>query len=172
MPNGGTDCCALCSWNRATHQLSWRSSEHRQRFFELSHCLLRDANITSPFWTYCRNYRPLSRGVPREVDFLTQRPTGPIMGSGRWEDGYTRIPWNGKNEPRKDLVVDCDICGRRVLQGLKVDHEGSRLGFCSNRHYVEWWVGVHGPDPRLRPESVMPPEELFGEQKGDEEEEG
>lgn len=132
MPNGGSDCCANCSHNRALQEMAHPDSEN-------SHCTLRDVKITDPFWTYCDNFDryPEKRNVV---------PVGWIYASGLYDKGHVRIPWNDRNEPRLEVLVRCVICGQKTNKGIEVDHDGHSLGFCTNRHYVRWWKKLHQDD--------------------------
>ena len=139
MANGGSDCCGKCLFNRAVRARSaeWRFDAPRERVENF--CLLRNVPIRSPAWTYCRNFTYGSRKTPaiEEVEVI-----GPILASGLYE-GYTRIPWNGANEPRIYMPCVCAICGRENERGVEIDDDGTTLGFCSNDHYVQWWYARH-----------------------------
>ena len=142
MPNGGMDCCGNCSHNRAVQEMVHPHPDRHERFWELSHCVLRDANITHPFWTYCRNFRHTQQ--PEEWT-CSEAPSGWIYASGLFE-GYVRIPWDGNNEPYAPVPVECSVCGRHTQEGIMVEHESMEIGFCSNYHYVQWWKTIHEDD--------------------------
>ena len=118
MPNGGPDCCGNCSHNRAVQEMAHPHPEQRERFWQLSCCTLRDVKITNPFWTYCRNF---VYGKHPETRNRGDMPTGWIYASGLYE-GYVRIPWDNKNEPRVSVPATCTICGRKTQEGIEVDH--------------------------------------------------
>ncbi|SRR2546425_534795 len=158
MPNGGPDCCGNCSHNKAVQEMAHPHPEHRERFWELSHCTLRNVKITNPFWTYCRNF---TYGKHPESRNKAEEPTGWITASGLYE-GYVRIPWDGTTEPRVSVPATCSICGRKTDGGIEIDQNGKVLGFCTNRHYVEWWVSVH-PDTSFRSDDFESPEERYKE---------
>jgi hypothetical protein len=93
--------------------------------------------ITVPFWTYCANYEHDPSKIPGAA------PIGWIFASGLWE-GYVRIPWHGDAEPIVRVATTCFVCGRQTESGIEVKaSEASLLGFCSNRHYVQWWKTQH-----------------------------
>ena len=75
-------------------------------------------------------------------------------------EGYVRIPWNGKNEPLVSVPAKCSVCSRETKDGIAVKHEDAMLGFCTNRHYVQWWKTIH-EDKYLRAENYQSPEERF-----------
>lgn len=139
MPNGGPDCCGNCSHNRAVQEMAHPHPEQRDRFGELSRCTLRDVKITNPFWTYCNNF---GYGKHPESRDKNEKPKGWITGSGLYE-GYVRIPWDDNVAPRVSVPATCSKCGRQTTEGIDIDHKGRILGFCTNRHYVEWWMSIH-----------------------------
>ena len=59
MPNGGSDCCGTCRFNRA--------NAGRRDFIRLpdeniaDYCEIRELKIEVPFWTYCANHTDLSK---------------------------------------------------------------------------------------------------------------
>lgn len=67
MPNGGSDCCGTCRFNRANAGLGDHGPLYREdmeRVHEASHCEIRGLDIENPFWTYCANHTSrLKRGV-------------------------------------------------------------------------------------------------------------
>jgi hypothetical protein len=156
MPNGGPDCCGNCAHNRAVQEMAHPHPEHPDRFRQLSHCTLRGVMVPNPFWTYCRNF---VYGKHPEARNRSEVPVGWMSASGLYE-GYVRIPWHGTNEPRVAVPATCAICGRQTERGIEVDHDGQRIGFCTNRHYVQWWNTLH-PDDELDPERFESPEDRF-----------
>ncbi|MEQ9455607.1 MAG: hypothetical protein RLN76_13575 [Phycisphaeraceae bacterium] len=156
MPNGGPDCCGNCSHNRAVQVMAHPHPEDPRKFWKLSHCTLRDVNINNPFWTYCNNF---TYGKRPETRLHDESPKGWIFASGLFE-GYVRIPWNGQHEPDVATSATCLICGRKTPQGIVVKHEDDFLGFCSNRHYIEWWKTIHH-DSSINPEDYQTPEDRY-----------
>ncbi|MCY3713681.1 MAG: hypothetical protein OXH02_10355 [Gemmatimonadetes bacterium] len=98
MPNGGSDCCGTCRFNRANaglENLSPLLREDMERVHEASHCEIRGLDIQNPFWTYCANHTSrMKRGY--------SVPLGPVY-VHEWNhvvnsDGVrvpvsNRIPW-------------------------------------------------------------------------------
>jgi len=156
MPNGGPDCCGNCSHNRAVQEMAHPHPEQREKFWQLSYCTLRDVKITEPFWTYCHNFDYGKKPAARNKE---ASPLGWISASGLYE-GYKRIPWDDKNEPHLPAPATCIICNRKTDEGIEIVHEGATLGFCTNRHYVEWWKTLH-QDDSLRAEDFESPEERY-----------
>jgi hypothetical protein len=156
MPNGGPDCCGNCSHNRAVQEMAHPHPEQRERFWELSFCTLREVAIPNPFWTYCSNF---CYGKHPENRNRAEAPAGWISASGLYE-GYVRIPWDGRNEPRVAVPATCAVCGRKTDEGIELDRDGQVLGFCTNRHYVQWWKTVR-QDDRLVPEDFESPEDRY-----------
>jgi len=130
--------------------------EKRKRFWELSHCTLRDVNISNPFWTYCHNFTYGKRSEERN---LKDEPAGWIYSSGLYE-GYVRIPWDDTIEPQVSVPAKCVICKRETKEGIVVEHAGTKLGFCTNRHYVQWWKTIH-EDASIETEHYESPEERY-----------
>lgn len=156
MPNGGPDCCGNCSHNRAVQEMAHPHPEQFDRFRELSYCTLRDVKITNAFWTYCKNFE---YGKHPENRNKVEQPKGWITASGLYE-GYVRIPWDGKIEPRVSVPATCMVCSRKTDNGIEIDHDGETLGFCTNRHYVKWWCSVHN-DISFQPNDYQSPEERY-----------
>jgi len=153
MPNGGPDCCGNCSYNKAVQEMG---HPHPGPRLPPSHCTLRDVKITKPFWTYCGNF---SYGENPETRNREETPRGWITASGLYE-GYVRIPWDDKSEPHVSVPTSCLICGRKSAAGIEIDHNDTTFGFCTNRHYVEWWVSVHH-DKSFLPEDFELPEQIY-----------
>ena len=152
MANGGPDNCSNCTHNRAVHEVEAGDLAGLEEFMRRSWCSLRDVNIDRPHWTYCAN---AASHPPAEAC----EPKGWIKSSGLYE-GYVRIPWHGWVEPLIEVPASCHVCQRETEQGITIDDEGQTLGFCTNRHYVEWWKTRHD-DPDLDPEAFETPEERF-----------
>lgn len=156
MPNGGIDNCASCFFNKAKEigdRLIDQPEERNKLFKELCFCLIRAVKINDPYWTYCDNYFYFRDPNPPAED---TRPKGFIYMVGRPVEGYLRIPWDDDNEPRIHQPVRCHICGREEGEGLAIQHGGEDLGFCCNRHYVQWWLTLH-EDNRTRVEGFEEP---------------
>jgi|TARA_B100001971_G_C18139588_1_gene509624 hypothetical protein len=156
MPNGGPDCCGNCSYNKAVQKMAHPQPEKTEEFWKISYCTLRDINITNPFWTYCSNF---IYGKKPEERNKSENPIGWITASGLYE-GYVRIPWNGKIEPKVSVPVTCSVCQRIVDDGIKIEHNADILGFCTNRHYLEWWASIH-KSKEYNPEDYISPEEKY-----------
>ena len=139
MPNGGPDCCGNCSHNRAVQEMAHPHPHQPEKFWDISYCSLRNLSVPNPFWTYCHNFVYGKRPEQRDLDDTIK---GYVTASGLYE-GYVRIPWDGNNEPTVSVPSDCLICKRETNQGIVVTHQGKTLGFCTNRHYVEWWKTIH-----------------------------
>lgn len=73
MPNGGSDCCGTCWFNRRNEGVRGYP-DHRDDLAP-PHCEIRDEPIESPFWTYCANH-------PHRRSERDPIPIGPILGPG------------------------------------------------------------------------------------------
>lgn len=68
MPNGGSDCCGTCWFNRAN---GGRMGSSRHDDSTPSHCEIRDLAIDDPFYTYCSNH-------PYRMQRRVPVPLGPV----------------------------------------------------------------------------------------------
>ena len=68
MPNGGSDCCGTCWFNRANG--GEMGSDHHDDSIP-SHCEIRDLAIEDPFYTYCSNH-------PYRMQRRVPVPLGPV----------------------------------------------------------------------------------------------
>ena len=68
MPNGGSDCCGTCWFNRANGGEAG-SGNHDHSI--PSHCEIRNLAIRKPFYTYCANH-------PYRLQKRVQVPLGPV----------------------------------------------------------------------------------------------
>ncbi len=76
MPNGGSDCCGTCWFNRKNHGAAGYA---HVRSTEPAYCEIRNIEIPDPFWTYCANH-------PHRSPERDRVPIGPIFvdrGKGR-----------------------------------------------------------------------------------------
>ena len=67
--------------------------------------------------------------------------------------------------PKVSVKATCHICNRETGEGITINHEGMDLGFCTNRHYVEWWRTLFD-DTRFDPDDYESPEEKYGIKDG------
>lgn len=154
MPNGGPDCCGNCGLNRAVQEMAHPHPSMRERFLQLSRCSLREVPVRNPFWTYCQNFHYGELDVALRDD---KQIKGPIFARGLYE-AYFRIPWHGLSEPEISVPSGCVVCGRSSTKGITVEHNNATVGFCTNRHYVEWWL-THHDDPGIAAEDFATPED-------------
>ena len=82
MPNGGSDCCGTCWFNRSLEGQRGSGNFNRET---PSHCEIRDLDIPDPFYTYCANH-PWTRPRPHsDWAGIVYRATGPSGEGGREE---------------------------------------------------------------------------------------
>lgn len=72
MPNGGSDCCGTCWFNRANRGMAGPRKHDRSI---PSYCEIRDVVVENPFYTYCANH-PYRRPDRDPI------PIGPILRPG------------------------------------------------------------------------------------------
>lgn len=77
MPNGGSDCCGTCWFNRANGGRKGSGNHDRSI---ASHCEIRDLPIRDPFYTYCSNH-------PYRLDRREPIPIGPVFVADGHEGG-------------------------------------------------------------------------------------
>jgi hypothetical protein len=112
--------------------------------------------IPYPSWTYCANIRTRS-STPAGPIFITglkEFGAKPIEEDNMWiidPSGatYVRVPCDDDRFPELGTSGVCCICSRKFQNGigLATDKEMA-LGFCCNKHYVDWWKWKH-PDEEL-----------------------
>lgn len=77
MPNGGSDCCGTCWFNRRNQgERDWL--EHADESIR-PYCQIRDIEVEDPFYTYCANH-------PHRRPNRDPIPIGPVMRHGGWEE--------------------------------------------------------------------------------------
>lgn len=98
MPNGGSDCCGTCWFNRTNRgKRDWtRHSDDRIP----PHCEIRDLAIEDPFYTYCANH-------PHRRPDRDPIPIGPVMRHGGWKHQQ-------RTDPDGRAVTEISEIGRYV----------------------------------------------------------
>lgn len=71
MPNGGSDCCGTCWFNRARPEETGQAAA-LLALLDTPYCDIRDLLISSPFWTYCANH-------PHHNPGRVTIPVGPVF---------------------------------------------------------------------------------------------
>ena len=88
MPNGGSDCCGTCWYNRRNEgEKGYSRADDRDLE---AYCEIRHVLVENPFWTYCANHPHRKRPQRDPI------PIGPIMraGGGDYQSsGYGREEW-------------------------------------------------------------------------------
>ena len=84
MPNGGSDCCGTCWFNRKN--CGDRNWLRHTRNPEPHHCTIRDVAIDDPFYTFCANH-------PHRRPDRDPIPIGRITRHRRSDGGETRVIW-------------------------------------------------------------------------------
>ena len=132
MPNGGSDNCGTCWFNRKN--IGGNQRGRRSYTSTSPHCEIRDVSIKDPFYTYCANH-PHRRSVRDPV------PIGPILvGQVRSEFAYERVMWKPSpdtEDVRQHLLDLLDDFERTSIDDLY-------LAFPSVIHTVVWQLGEFG----------------------------
>jgi len=83
MPNGGSDCCGTCWFNRTNRgERDWLT--HADRSLP-PYCEIRDLAIEDPFYTYCANH-------PHRRPDRDPIPIGPVTCYDKRNDGTSPSP--------------------------------------------------------------------------------
>ena len=83
MPNGGSDCCGTCWFNRTNRgKRDWQ--EHADRSVP-PYCEIRNLAIENPFYTYCANH-------PHRRPDRDPIPIGPVMCHGGSKGPFDEFP--------------------------------------------------------------------------------
>ncbi len=88
-------------------------------------CRQRNFSIVNPERTWCRNFtsrHPSPQGAIHHV----------------WPSG-SRSPWVGLIAPHTATGV-CEVCGRKVKNGIGIDLLEGSFRACGEEHYFAWWV--------------------------------
>ena len=97
MPNGGSDCCGTCWFNRS----NGGEAGYDHRDDSIAHyCVIRDVAIEDPFYTYCANH-------PHRRPERDQIPIGPITryaGDGMSNEREVWLPSPDSEEIRQHLL--------------------------------------------------------------------
>ena len=99
MPNGGSDCCGTCWFNRR-NQGERGNPEGRNRG-DAPYSEIREVRIRNPFWTYCANH-------PHRRPDRDPIPIGPItrhVGDSMKNDREVWIPSPDSEEIRLHLMA-------------------------------------------------------------------
>ncbi len=145
MPNGGTDNCGTCSFNRRNEG----RLGHSQGNPDLPHhCLIRDQAIRNPGYTYCLNHPYRTKHEPDPI------PVGPLLiaeaGSG-FE--YRRVPWKPSPDSEEIRLHLLDLLGRAEEIFAKDFHPAFGEAIRLDPDYVGvviWQLGEFG-EPRAVP---------------------
>jgi hypothetical protein len=151
MPNGGSDCCGTCPFNRVNKGKFQYPPPDAGDFF----CEIRKFKIEDPFWTYCNNHPrrnpllvqtlrgPVWAPVPYRLDSKPLRGVQipPELFPPQGDAMYVRIPYYQNARPDADGAEVCVVCGERHEATISVAlSEEDKKFFCSVAHYFEWWL--------------------------------
>lgn len=109
MPNGGSDCCGTCWFNRLNDGEPGYPSDLDAVTGRPAYCEIRELPIARPFWTYCANHPQLNSG-------RISTPVGPVFTAGDLADDYERrvlVASPGTEEVRVQLLALLDAMTRR-----------------------------------------------------------
>ena len=127
MPNGGSDCCGTCWFNRKNRGEAGYKRAHGS---EAPYCEIRDVEIEDPFYTYCANH-------PHRRPERDPIPIGPITryaGDGMSDSREVWIPSPNSEEIRRHLLDMLEVFSEHVSKDRYP--LGQRLG-----ELVLWQLG-------------------------------
>src|SRR5208337_3926430 len=101
MPNGGSDCCGTCWFNRKNQG---EAGMKHARSAEPSYCEIRDVEITHAFSTYCANH-------PHRSPERARIPIGPIFVYWIW-GGVGREIWMHSPDSEEVRMALLDLLAR------------------------------------------------------------
>lgn len=110
MPNGGSDCCGTCWFNKSNGGEA--GFDHRDESIE-PYCEIRDVAIENPFYTYCANH-------PHRRPDRDPIPIGPITryaGDGMSNDREVWIPSPDSEEIRQHLLEMLEELTEQASEG-------------------------------------------------------
>ena len=99
MPNGGSDNCGTCWFNRANEgRTAQEVPRPRQEAGEQAWCTIRGIEVSGPYWAYCANHQYHN---PDRVEF----PVGPVYTCFiRYSPRVIQIPSDDTPEIRAGLL--------------------------------------------------------------------
>lgn len=84
MPNGGSDCCGTCWFNRKNRDGGDQTESAGRE--EAAYCEIRDLEVEDPFYTYCANH-------PHRRPNRDPIPIGPVTRFAGSAFSNEREPW-------------------------------------------------------------------------------
>ena len=156
MPNGGSDNCGTCQFNRKNRD--W-TRENRQEAPGPAHCVIRDLEIQIPYWTYCANH--FYRGQDWRVG--DSIPIGPVLTANiSGGNPYERVPWHSSpdGEDIRQRLLD------QVSDPASIDAGDSYPYAMSTGNIVIWQLGEFREQRAIAPlEAIVErgPEHLVSE---------
>ena len=124
MPNGGSDCCGTCWFNRANGGRKGSGNHDRSI---ASHCEIRDLPIRDPFYTYCANH-------PYRPDQREPIPIGPVfVATGAESNSFCPASLDGseRSVSQRPPPVSLQSFGNAnsLLDGWRQDHAFGTVPF-------------------------------------------
>ena len=101
MPNGGSDCCGTCWFNRAN---GGQQGSHNHDHCIASHCEIRGLDISDPFYTYCANH-------PHHRPERDPIPIGPVFTGDSFGNRKEWQPSPDSEEIRQNLLRLVSVWG-------------------------------------------------------------
>ena len=140
MPNGGSDCCGTCWFNRTNRgQRDW--IKHADKSVP-PYCEIRNLAIQDPFYTYCANH-------PHRRPDRDPIPIGPVMRHGGWKDGgfseYPRYVWK-RSPDSEDIRQHLLTLLASIAEEMSQDRYPLGIGLGET---IVWHLGEFGEQRAL-----------------------
>lgn len=94
MPNGGSDCCGTCWFNRNN---DGRPGYHGSDAPAVPHCIIRHIDVPDPFYTYCANH-------PHKNPGRIEIPLGPVYSGDSFGNREILLPAPDSEEIRAAML--------------------------------------------------------------------
>ncbi len=153
MPNGGSDCCGTCWFNRRN---KGEAGCGHSGDSEPDHCEIRDLTIDNPFYTYCANH-------PHRVSWKLRVPIGPVFTGN--SDGIREV-WSPSPDNEDARLGLLDLLGKLPESGYDEYPIGPALGEVVITELVKLGERRAVPELHRIAEMELGPPDRFGNTTG------
>ncbi len=135
MPNGGSDCCGTCWFNRRNKGVDGYPDPYEENP-EAPYCEIRNEPIANPFYTYCANH-------PKRRPDRDPIPLGPIYVASE-QDEMVRVvakPSPDTEEIRQHLLDRLSVFEMVAATDNSPKFQQTIFTFLVDAHIVMWQLG-------------------------------
>ncbi len=135
--------CQYCTYATTTKATSLPRTGDNYLFYNFRvYCFLRNVDVLNGYESGCDNWQYFILLADNN-----EEPEGCVYAPGFRENKTDiLIPWHGSNEPCREYIHTCSLCGRGADRGIEVADDFDILTFCSNYCYAEFWNHKHGSE--------------------------